>query len=224
MEIGLGGRLDAVNAFEPSCAIVTTVDLDHQDFLGDTREEIAYEKAGVFRTSVPAICGDEDPPKRLIDYANSIDAQLKYLHHDFDFIGSDNDWRFFADDEVLGQVNYTLPLPALTGSYQLNNASCALAAVSALKGKLPVEPTSIAVALQEVKLAGRFQVIPASTKNPVPLILDVAHNPHAAHALADNLYHYKLSKPARTVAVFAMLADKDVNGVVSALVDEFDAW
>ncbi len=224
MEIGLGGRLDAVNAFEPSCAIVTTVDLDHQDFLGDTREEIAYEKAGVFRTSVPAICGDEDPPKSLIDYANSIDAQLKYLHHDFDFIGSDNDWRFFADDEVLGHVNYTLPLPALTGRYQLNNASCALAAVSALQGKLPVEPTSIAVALQEVKLAGRFQVIPASTNNPVPLILDVAHNPHAAQALADNLYHYKLSKPAKTVAVFAMLADKDINGVVSALVDEFDAW
>jgi dihydrofolate synthase/folylpolyglutamate synthase len=224
MEIGLGGRLDAVNAFEPSCAIVTAVDLDHQDFLGDTREEIAYEKAGIFRSNVPAICGDEHPPKSLMDYAQSINAPLKYLHQNFDFIRSDNHWRFIADDEVLGDVNYVLPLPALTGRYQLNNASCALAAVSAMQANLPVAPTAIETALQQVKLAGRFQVIPASTTIPVSLILDVAHNPHAAIALADNLNHCKSSKPAKTVAVFAMLADKDVKGVVSALVEEFDVW
>jgi dihydrofolate synthase/folylpolyglutamate synthase len=224
MEIGLGGRLDAVNAFEPSCTIVTAVDLDHQDFLGDTREKIAYEKAGIFRSNVPAICGDEHPPKSLMDYAQSINAPLKYLHQDFDFIRSDNHWRFIADDEVLGEVNYVLPLPALTGRYQLNNASCALAAVSAMQANLPVAPTAIETALQQVKLAGRFQVIPASTTIPVSLILDVAHNPHAAIALADNLNHCTSSKPAKTVAVFAMLADKDVKGVVSALVEVFDVW
>jgi dihydrofolate synthase/folylpolyglutamate synthase len=224
MEIGLGGRLDAVNAFEPSCAIVTTVDLDHQEFLGETREEIAYEKAGVYRPSVPAICGDEHPPQSLIDYAKSINAQLKYLHQHFDFIRSDYNWRFIADDEVVGYVEYELPLPALTGRYQLNNASCSLAAVNALQAKLPVTPMSIAAGLEQVKLAGRFQQIPVSISNPVPLILDVAHNPHAAKALADNLHRCKSSEPAKTVAVFAMLADKDVKGVVGALLNEFDAW
>ena len=224
MEIGLGGRLDAVNAFESSCAIVTTVDLDHQEFLGETREEIAYEKAGVFRPSLPAICGDEQPPQRLIDYANSINAQLKCLHQDFDFFRCDDNWLFTADDELLGCVEYELPYPALAGRYQLNNASCALAAVSALQTKLPVEKMAIATGLKQVKLAGRFQLIPASINNPVTLILDVAHNPHAANALADNLRDCKSLKPAKTVAVFAMLADKDVQGVVEALLNEFDTW
>ena len=154
MEIGLGGRLDAVNAFEPSCAIVTAVDLDHQDFLGDTREEIAYEKAGVFRTNVPAICGDEQPPKSLIEYAKSINAPLKYLHQDFNFIYGDNHWCFTADDDLLGHVNFELPLPALKGGYQLNNASCALAAVSVLQATLPVLPTSIAMGLQRLSWLG----------------------------------------------------------------------
>jgi len=224
LEIGLGGRLDAVNAFEPSCAIVTAIDLDHQDYLGDTREQIAYEKAGVYRGQKVAICGDETPPQSLIAYATKINAQLKCLGKEFDCGVTQDGWEYSADDAFLGHINYQLPLPALKGRYQINNAACAVAAISALQPQLPVELTAIRAALQQVTLAGRFQIIPISITNPCLLILDVAHNPHAARALADNLRLTKDMLAAKTFAVFAMLADKDVKGVVSELINEVDAW
>ena len=224
LEIGLGGRLDAVNAFEPSCSIVTSIDLDHQDYLGDNRELIGYEKAGVYRKEKVAICGDEKPPQSLITHATKINAQLKCLGEAFDCFVSQDGWVFKADDVALGCVNYQLPLPALKGRYQINNAACAIAAVSALQTQLPVSLAAIISALKQVTLAGRFQVIPISTTNPCLLILDVAHNPHAAHALAENLRLIKDPLPAKTVAVFAMLVDKDIQGVVKELINEIDAW
>ncbi|MDO9206034.1 bifunctional tetrahydrofolate synthase/dihydrofolate synthase [Methylotenera sp.] len=235
LEVGLGGRLDAVNAFEPSCAIVTSVDLDHQEFLGNTRESIGFEKAGVYRTSVPAICGDDNPPASLVAHAHKIQADFMCIHQDFDFIldiedlsvedlsikdlSIKNKWRYVSGTQAAGTAIYNLPLPALQGRYQLNNAACAIAAVESLQSSLPVAEVSIASAMHQVSLVGRFQTI---SKSPY-VILDVAHNPHAAHALADNLKASKLHHD-KTIAVFAMLADKDVKGVVEAVKNEIDIW
>lgn len=223
LEIGLGGRLDAVNAFEPDCSIVTSVDIDHQEFLGDNRESIGAEKSGVYRSSIPAICGDVNPPKSLIAYAHKIGADLMCIQHEFGYEAFTSGWRYLAN----GKVVYTLPLPALEGSYQLMNASCVVAAVESLQPVLPVGADAIAAAMSEVKLAGRFQTV---SKSPW-LILDVAHNPHAAEALAKNLKAHRVqssnltaAKAGKTIAVFAMLADKDIKGVVSAVKHEIDFW
>lgn len=225
LEIGLGGRLDAVNAFEPSCTIVTSVDLDHQEFLGNTRESIGFEKAGIFRPSVPAICGDENPPASLVTYAHEVRADLKCLHQDFDYVLTRDGWQYRKESKVV----YTLPLPALKGSYQLNNAACAIAAVESLQSVLPVSVESIASAMSQVRLAGRFETVSRSSSiGKLPwVILDVAHNPHAAYALAGNLKATKVlpgAESGKTFAVFAMLADKDIRGVVEAVKNEIDAW
>ena len=217
MEIGLGGRLDAVNAFEPSCAIVTNVDLDHQEFLGNTRESIGFEKAGVYRKSVPAICGDANPPASLMQHAKNIQADLKCIQRDFNYVVTGESWQYKLRDQVL----YSLPLPNLKGNYQLSNAACAVSAVAALQSQLPVSHVAIASAMREVSVAGRFQTVMQS--NSFSVILDVAHNPHAACALAENLKSSK-KQTGQTLAVFAMLADKDINGVVAALKDEINFW
>ncbi|HYN55453.1 MAG TPA: Mur ligase family protein, partial [Methylotenera sp.] len=154
LEIGLGGRLDAVNAFEPSCAIVTSVDLDHQEFLGNTRESIGFEKAGVYRKSVPAICGDINPPATLINYATEIQADFKCILRDFSYEVIEDSWEYLTKNVV-----HRFPIPALTGSYQLNNAACAVTAVDSLRFKLPVSNDAVAKAMREVTLAGRFQTV-----------------------------------------------------------------
>ncbi|MDI1307861.1 MAG: bifunctional tetrahydrofolate synthase/dihydrofolate synthase [Methylotenera sp.] len=215
LEIGLGGRLDAVNAFEPDCSIVTSVDLDHQEYLGDTRESIGFEKAGIYRTSVTAICGDTNPPLSLVTFAHEVKANLKLVQHDFNFtVDGVDSWRYSA-----GEVDFQLPRPALKGAYQLNNAACAVSAVESLQSSLPVSSDQIASAMLQVSLAGRFQTVSTSPE----VILDVAHNPHAARALAENLNVSRASQ-GQTVAVFAMLADKDMQGVVHAVKDEIDLW
>lgn len=223
LEIGLGGRLDAVNAFEPDCAVVTSIDIDHQEFLGDTRESIGAEKAGVYRPAVAAICGDLNPPASLIAYAHKVGADFKLIKHAFDFKATASGWDYLVNQKV----RYSLPLPALEGGYQLMNASCAITAVESLQLTLPVTCQAIADAMMEVKLAGRFQTV---SKSPW-LILDVAHNPHAAEALAKNLKAHRVqsqnsagAKPGKTIAVFAMLADKDIKGVVDVVKNEIDFW
>lgn len=223
LEIGLGGRLDAVNAFEPDSAVVTSIDIDHQEFLGDTRESIGAEKAGVYRPAVAAICGDLNPPASLIAYAHKVGADFKCIKHEFDCEATATGWSYLVNQKA----RYSLPLPALEGGYQLMNASCAIAAVESLQSTLPVKSEAIANAMAEVKLAGRFQTV---SKSPW-LILDVAHNPHAAEALAKNLKEHRVQsqikagvKSGKTIAVFAMLADKDIKGVVNAVKDEIDFW
>jgi dihydrofolate synthase/folylpolyglutamate synthase len=216
LEIGLGGRLDAVNAFEPVCAIVTSVDLDHQEFLGNTRESIGFEKAGIYRKSVPAICGETNPPACLVARALEIHADFQCLHQNFDFEKlSENTWQYSR----AGKVKYSLPLPVMQGSYQLNNAACAITAVESLQATLPVAKSAIEATMRQVSLAGRFQLI---SKSP-DVILDVAHNPHAAQALAENLKANKTCL-GQTIAVFAMLADKDIGGVINAVKGQIDAW
>ena len=219
LEVGLGGRLDAVNAFEPHCTIVTSIDLDHQEFLGDTREKIGFEKAGIFREGVPAICGDEFPPNSLIQHAQAIQADLQCIYRDFDYQRMDDGWQYISTK----QIKYSLPLPALYGAYQLNNAACAITAVESLQVSLPVTQRSLAKAMQQVKLAGRFQVVAEHASHAPQVILDVAHNPHAANALAINLKAHRQTN-GKTIAIFAMLADKDIPGVVEAVKDEIDRW
>ncbi|NOT15326.1 MAG: bifunctional tetrahydrofolate synthase/dihydrofolate synthase [Methylotenera sp.] len=215
LEIGLGGRLDAVNAFTPHCAIVTAVDLDHQEFLGDTREKIGLEKAGVYRQGVPAICGDDNPPQSLVNYAHQIAANLQLMHRDFSWQKTESGWNYC----LKGQVVYHLPLPALQGCYQLNNAACAITAVEMLQNRLAVKEDAIAQAMLQVMVMGRFQVI---SHQPF-IALDVAHNPHAAFALVQNIKSIK-TPLGKTIAVFAMLADKDTQGVIDAVMPEIDVW
>ncbi len=213
LEVGLGGRLDAVNVFEPSCAIVTTVDLDHMEFLGETREKIGFEKAGIFRKNTLAICGDDNPPVSLVDYAQKIGANLALIGRDFQVKKAQKSWHYLAENS-----NLALPLLGLFGDFQVNNAACAIRAVQYLNHLLPTTEANIHAALAEVKLIGRFQHVQSTPS----VILDVAHNPHAAKSLAQNLR----SSPCagRTLAVFAMLADKDIEGVISAVESEIDAW
>jgi dihydrofolate synthase/folylpolyglutamate synthase len=214
-EVGLGGRLDAVNCFEPACAIVTSVDLDHMEYLGYTRESIGLEKAGIYRPGVPAICADPAPPTTLENYAKDIGADYRRIGEHFDFIEmADGDWRFTTVDGDLAP----LPFPALSGPFQRFNAASVLATIHALQSRLPVQPESIRSGLRNVRLPGRFQQV--STHPQV--ILDVAHNPHAAAGLAENLRLNPVQ--GKTVAVCGMLADKDIAGVVSWLSPLVNEW
>ncbi|MDR2195343.1 MAG: bifunctional tetrahydrofolate synthase/dihydrofolate synthase [Gallionellaceae bacterium] len=214
LEVGLGGRLDAVTVFDGDCAVVTSVDLDHMDYLGDTREAIAYEKAGIFRAGKPAIFGSRDMPDIIAHEAARIGAERWRLGTEFDYAASPQQWDFHG---VYG-ARLALPIPALRGAYQLDNASAALAALDAVRARLPVDMNAVRRGLAEVSLPGRFQVMPGRPQ----IIFDVAHNPHAARALADNL---AALPPARsTIAVFAMLRDKDIVGVARALRDRISAW
>lgn len=214
LEVGLGGRLDAVNAFDADCAIVTSIDLDHMEYLGNTRELIGYEKAGVYRANTPAICGDLIPPKSLREHAQTIGAKFMQIQEAFDFSAHSHSWDYHQHQNDM----LNLPMPALKGNYQLQNASCAIAAIQCLQGQLPVSYQAIAKGLTLTTLTARFQQV----LNTPLTILDVAHNPHAANALAENLRQYPVS--GKTYAVFAMLADKDIPGVIAALKDEIDAW
>ena len=220
LEVGLGGRLDAVNIFDPSCAIVTSIDIDHVDFLGNTRELIGFEKAGIYRANTPAIIGDIAPPLSLVQYALDIDADLRRIGQDFTGTKTTSGWDFKSNNKHTHTHTQLmpLPLPALVGEFQLNNAACAIEAIECLQDQLPVELPAIVQGLQTVKLAGRFQQI--STRPLV--IVDVAHNPQAALALAKNLNNTPCI--GQTIAVFAMLADKDIHGVIEALLTEIDAW
>ncbi|WP_435627068.1 bifunctional tetrahydrofolate synthase/dihydrofolate synthase [Candidatus Ferrigenium straubiae] len=213
LEVGLGGRLDAVNAFDSDCAVVTSVDIDHVDYLGETREEIAFEKAGIFRKDHVAICADSDVPQAIRNHAQQIGAELWCIGGEFGFSPHQGQWDYCSKIGARNALSY----PALRGAFQLNNASAALAALDALKDKLPVSMEAVRRGLVEVQLAGRFQVIPGRPK----LILDVAHNPHAARSLAQNLASMP---PAKTFAVFAMLKDKDMAGVAAALDPYIDTW
>ena len=214
LEVGLGGRLDAVNIFDADVSVVTSVDIDHVDFLGPTREAIGYEKAGVYRQGRPAICADAAPPVTLLEHARTIAADMQLIGRDFGHEAQNGQWRFWHGEKTRD----ALPYPALPGNYQLANASAALAVLDALATRLPVSQNDVRRGLHEVALAGRFQVLPG---RPV-VVLDVAHNPHAARALAANLLRQPCA--GRTLAVLAMLGDKDIAGVAQALAGRIDQW
>jgi len=214
LEVGLGGRLDAVNAVEPDVAIVTSVDLDHQEYLGPTREAIGHEKAGIFRAGRPAICGDAHPPASLVAHARAIGAPLYVAGDAFAGVADGAQWRYRGP----GGERFGLPVPALRGRHQVGNAAIALAALDLLRDRLPVSAGAIRAALVSVELPGRFQVLAGRPTT----VLDVAHNPHAARilaaALSDMGFH------PQTHAVFGMLADKDIRGVIDAVRPRVDDW
>ena len=214
LEVGLGGRLDAVNVVDPDVAIVTTVDIDHVDFLGSTREDIAREKAGIFRSGRPALCGDPDPPRSLIEHARAIGATLWRIGVDYRCEAQGAQWRY----EGPGGARYGLPFPALRGVYQLRNAATALAAIDALAARLPVPAGAVREGLVHVALPGRFEVLPGRPA----IVLDVAHNVQAAQVFADALG--SMGYFPQTLAVFGMLADKDIEGVARALSARIDRW
>lgn len=214
LEVGLGGRLDAVNIFAADCAILTSIDLDHMDYLGDTREEIGFEKAGIFRNGRAAICSEPDVPAAVRRQAEAVGANFMHIGEHFGYSIDATSWGYWG----AGGKRHSLPHPALRGSYQLRNASACLAALDTIRGSLPVTMGDIRHGLLEVALPGRFQVLPGK-----PLtVLDVAHNPAAAQVLADNLGD--MGRYPRTYAVFAMLKDKDMAGVVRALMPAVDTW
>lgn len=217
LEVGLGGRLDAVNAFDADCAVLTSIDFDHMDYLGDTREKIGFEKAGIFRSGKTAVCSEPDIPAAVHHHANVTGATLMRIGEHFGYSANAADatlWNYWGP----AGKRYSLPHPALRGARQLHNASACLAALDAVRDNLPITMSDVRQGLLEAALPGRFQVLPG---RPVT-VLDVAHNPGAAQALASNLD--SMGRYRKTYAVFAMLRDKDIGSVVRAVATRVDIW
>jgi dihydrofolate synthase/folylpolyglutamate synthase len=215
LEVGLGGRLDAVNIFDADCALVASVDLDHQSYLVDTREAIGFEKAGIYRSGCPAICGDGDPPQSLLAHAGAIGADLFLIDRDFGFAAERQQWRYWGPRVKRNG----LPWPVLRGRRQLANAAACITALDLLRDRLPLSAADLRGGLLTAEIPGRFQVLPG---RPL-VVLDVAHNPQAARVLAENLAELPKSSGA-VIAVCAMLRDKDIAGVFGALKGAFTRW
>ena len=222
IEVGLGGRLDATNILDADCAVITSIGVDHTEYLGATRELIAVEKAGILRKGRLAVIAEPDPPQTLIDVAVQRGADARFIGRDFGWQKSPetpSQWSFWARS-LQGDAfrRHGLPLPALRGTYQLGNAAAALAALHSVNDKLPVSQGAVKQGLIEVEWPGRFQVLPG---RPVT-VLDVGHNAHAAiameRALADMAYF------PMTYAVFSMLRDKDIGAVIQAVKGRIDEW
>jgi dihydrofolate synthase/folylpolyglutamate synthase len=216
LEIGMGGRLDAVNVVDPTVAVIVSIGLDHEEFLGSTLEDIAREKAGIFRPNTPAVFGSGEMPAVLETMARAVGAPLKRPAREYSFTRHVDRWHYRGTRWDLPD----LPSPALVGDIQFCNAATAIAAVEELAPRLTVPAEAVARGLQAARLAGRFQMI-AHLGQPT-WILDVAHNPAAAGVLASNLRALPIA--GRTLAVCGILADKDAAGVAAQLRDCFDAW
>ena len=214
LEVGLGGRLDTVNIIDTDCAVITSIDLDHQEYLGTDRESIGREKAGIMRTGKPAIVGDPVPPQSVIDRAVEIGADLWTLGRDFNFSGDKLQWNWAGRGRRYSGLAY----PALRGANQLINASGALAALESLRERLPVTAQAVRNGLALVELPGRFQIVPGEPT----LVLDVAHNPHAVAALAANLDAMGFYQT--THGVFGAMADKDLAPMLKKMGPLVDRW
>ena len=219
LEVGLGGRLDAVNVMDADVSVLTSVAIDHIDWLGDNREAIGYEKAGIFRHNKPAIYGDIDPPQSVIDEAENKQCELLLAGRDF-YVTEGKSWSLKSPYQDLRD----LPAPSLTGEFQRSNAATSIMAMQALQAmSLLSTEIDLAVAanaaMAQIKLSGRYQQL---SDNP-QVVVDVAHNPQAAAALSSQL---KQTAPmiGRTWAIVAMLGDKDVSGVLEELSDDIDCW
>ncbi len=218
LEVGLGGRLDAVNIVDADLAVITNIGLDHADWLGNSRESVAYEKAGILREGKPALCGDLDPPQPLLDHANSLSAPLLLRGRDFDLAMGAGDWHWRGVDAAGAPLElHGLPLLTLP----MENAALALQAYAMLG--LPWDPARLARALLQTRVVGRLdsrQVVWNGRR--IALLLDVGHNPHAAAFLAQRLEQRPVVGTRR--AVFGLLADKDLTGVLDALVPSISDW
>lgn len=226
LEIGLGGRLDAMNAIDADCAIVCSIDIDHAAYLGSTREEVGLEKAGIYRHYKPAICTDPNPPKSLMEKAHVMFAPLyvygrdfrTYRHHgqfDFEFQSHDPsgemvDWR-------------NLPMPAASGVKQLQNAAGALAALATMDERLKVTRSAVVDGLENVHISARYELVKKEDENGASVTLDVGHNPEAARSLVENLDQDAV-RGQEVWAVFGMLRDKDMKQVSKILSRHIDRW
>ena len=214
LEVGLGGRLDAVNIIDADCAVITSIDLDHMEFLGPDRESIGREKAGIMRAGRPVVVSDPMPPQSVIDHAAKIDADLWRMGTDYNYQGDKQQWGWSGRSKRFNGLAY----PALRGANQLINASGALAAINALNEQLPVTAQPVRNGLAFVELPGRFQIVPGQPA----LVLDVAHNPHSVAALAANLD--AMGFYPTTHAVFGAMADKDLTPMLLKLAPIIDRW
>jgi dihydrofolate synthase/folylpolyglutamate synthase len=214
LEVGLGGRLDAVNAIDTDCAIITSIDLDHTELLGPDRESIGREKAGILREGKPAIISDPVPPHSVLQYAQALGADLWLLGRDFNFSGDKQQWAWAGRGRRYAGLAY----PALRGANQLINASGVLAALETLRQRLPITAQAVRNGLAMVELPGRFQIVPGQPT----LVLDVAHNPHSVAALTANLD--AMGFYPTTHAVFGAMADKDLAPMLARIGPLVDRW
>ncbi len=214
LEVGLGGRLDAVNIIDADCAVITSIDLDHTELLGNTRELIALEKAGIMRAGKIAICADPVPPSTLVAHADDLGVDLWLHGRDFNFSGDQQQWAWSGRTRRVNGLAY----PALRGANQLLNASAAIATLMSLRERLPIGVQAIRNGFAMVDLPGRFQVLPGQPT----VVLDVAHNPHASSALAASLD--KMGYFPFTHAIFGVMADKDIEGVIRPMLGIVDYW
>ncbi len=214
LEVGLGGRLDATNIIDADCAVITSIDLDHTELLGTDRESIGREKAGIMRTGRPVVVSDPVPPQSVLDHATAIGAELWRFGHDFNYSGDRQQWSWAGRGRRYAGLAY----PALRGANQLINASGALAALVALRNRLPVTAQAVRNGLAMVDLPGRFQVVPGQPA----LVLDVAHNPHSVAALTANLD--AMGYFPTTHAVFGAMADKDLGPMLERIAPIVDRW
>jgi len=218
LEVGLGGRLDAANLWDASLALITSIAIDHENWLGNDRETIAKEKSGIMRTDTPVISGDLNPPKSIKTEAKRIGASLFQINKDFSFKSIDTNywqWSWPANDK---NSNYTLPHSALNGEYQLNNAATVIAGLQAIQQLLPVSLDAIKQGLESVSIIGRLELLSQSPD----WLIDVAHNPHSAKALSKYLIQHPTS--GKTYALFSMLKDKDIKEVLATMNQHIDEW
>lgn len=214
LEVGLGGRLDAVNIFDADVAVITTIDLDHVEYLGPDRESIGREKAGILRAGRPAIVADPLPPDSVVAVAEGLGADLWLVGRDFNQAGDRQQWSWSGR----GRRYHSLAYPALRGANQLLNAAGAIAALEALRDRLPMTAQAVRLGLATVDLPGRFQIVPGQPA----MVLDVAHNPQSVSALALNLD--QMGFFPRTRAVFGAMHDKDLAGVLARIAPLVDGW
>jgi dihydrofolate synthase/folylpolyglutamate synthase len=214
LEVGLGGRFDAVNAFDADCAVITSVDIDHVEYLGPDREAIGREKAGVMRRGKPVVVSDPLPPQSVLGEAARIGADLWRFGRDFNYSGDRLQWNWAGRAQRFSSLGY----PALRGANQLLNASGVLAAFEALRARLPISAQAVRTGLALVELPGRFQIVPGRPT----LVLDVAHNPHAVATLALNLD--QMGFFPRTHAVFGAMRDKNIGAILGSMAPLVDHW
>ncbi len=214
LEVGLGGRLDAVNIIDPDVAVITTIDMDHTDWLGDTKEQIGAEKAGILRQQIPLVFGDPNIPQSVVDAAEALQAPLWLCDRDYGFQRLENGWNW----QSRTKSRHALPFPYLRGGFQLKNASTALMVLELVTSRLPLDQRAVRIGLQEAALPGRFQLL---GRDPVT-VLDVGHNVQAMQTLSDNLSDLFCS--GRTLAVFSMLSDKMIGDSIDAIKSRVDEW
>ena len=218
LEVGLGGRLDAVNLLDADIAVVTSIGIDHADWLGDSRESVAFEKAGILRAAKPALCGDIDPPQPLLDQVALLDAPFFLRGRDYDLSVGEQGWSWHGLNDH-GEVLRLSQLPLL--DLPMENAALALQVYAVMQ--LPWQPEAISKALLQTRVTGRLDRRMFNWQGKsLTLLLDVGHNPHAADYLAQRLASRAL--PGKRLAVFGLLADKDLGGVVAPLLSEVDNW